>query len=57
MRIKITKEYIFDKDEVIMIVKCLTYCKHRLNNHPNSGIEKVLNEEEIKFIKEFKYFN
>jgi hypothetical protein len=48
-KIKIEREAIvLDADEKVKLMGCLQYCKHRLINHPESGIHRFLCD--IKFV-------
>ena len=41
-KIKIEREAILlDKDELDKLYQCLKYCKHRLVEHSESGLEKA----------------
>ncbi len=41
----ITTEVSFTEKEVQVIKKCLLYCRHRLEKHPDAGIHLALNKD------------
>ena len=46
MKLIRTTQIIIEDSEVSMIIKCLKYCQHRLNDHGMTGIERALTESQ-----------
>ena len=52
---KTITEYTITEWEADVIIKCLTYCRHRFANHPNSGLHKgkVRVNAVVKILEDF----
>jgi hypothetical protein len=49
------KEYVLSEDEARIVKECLVYCRHRLTEHNDSGIQGYVSVEKVnKIINEFK---